>query len=1296
MFSNCYFFQRLGAKVLACFSIALLFIGQPITLSAQTPTEICDNGLDDDGDGLIDCYDQDCTCTGQCDDFYYTTCNADCFFLPSCDSITLGIQWVGDAETGTYSVLVAGDMDRDGIPEIVTYRTEGTELFIIDGATGQTKFVIISPSAMAGGTAPAMADLDNDGFGEFVIVANDRRIRCYGHTGLLKWTSPGQVGYGDRARFAVPNIADFDHDGNPEINIGNQVFSGQTGALLAEAGPGASAGEHPARVATNFSFASPVAMDVLPDAFCPDCDGLEIVAGNQVLAVNLNTGVVTPIVTAPAAFSDGFTSIADFDRDGDLDALVQGWKNGVNTVYCWDIQTPAVMREFQLPTNWGDGASRVNVADLTGDGTLEISFVEFPKLYALNNDFSLLWELLAIDPSSITCSSVYDFCGDGSADVIYRGVDFLMVIEGATGQVKWQDNCLSATHIENPLVLDVDGDGQTEIVIQCGQNGQIFQGTVVAYEAVGLPGISSRRVWNQHAYFNTNINEDLSVPRIQQNTHIVGDSVRMNSFLNQFFNPTFPAPDGAVSAPTFTCIGDSLEISLTICNPGDNKLPLQTPVSAYRGNPQTTAALWVGAAPLGFDLAPDSCRTLSFRIPRVANDSLFLVLNDDHSRPAPFDLQQDFPVTTIGECAFANNITALYFPYNPAVLNLGPDSLLCDNATLLLNAGGTDLVAWNWQDNSAGATFLVPDAGVYAVTVTDVCGITQTDTRVIGIDSSTVLLLGPDHVICQGETVALGQAGFDIYTWQPAPAVNCATCPSVNAGPGASGFVTLTAGLANGCYSIDSVYFTVYDTFNYTVDTVICYGREVDWFGTIIPPDQSRTFDLQTVHGCDSIVRVRVIGTTVGTYLISVDTAVCLGESLPYNGQTLLPGDERTFFLSAITGCDSTVFVKVLPKDTFATAENIVLCAGETTPIFGQPQGVSGTYRMTFTARNGCDSTHTVQLTVLPPILLSIDATPTCLNESDGVLTAAAGGGVPPFSYLWSVPGPNAPVLPNLPSGNFSLTVTDAADCTKTASATVPNFPSIEFDLAADSVRCFGEQNGSVLIGSPDPDVIFSLDGQAYFQQTVFDSLAAGGYTVFAQDVHGCIETQTVQVYEPPAVEVTLPPDASILLGESVPITMFLTIPADQLQFSWQDSSYLSCANCPDPIATPLNNIRYVLTVSNYAGCSDTDDMAIEVDKRLLLYVPNAIMPDAQFDLNSRFTLSYGPSVQTIRRLQIFDRWGGLVHEIRDALPDDNSRAWDGRWKGKPVQPGVYVWSLELQIVDGRVETLGGQVTVVR
>ena len=127
---------------------------------AQTVAEICDNGIDDDGDGLIDCYDQDCTCTGQCDSFYYKTCNADCYYVPPCDQINLGIQWTSEAEVGTYSPLVAGDMDKDGIPDIVTYANERPDIYIIDGATGLTKVHIVGPTDYPGGTAPAIADLD--------------------------------------------------------------------------------------------------------------------------------------------------------------------------------------------------------------------------------------------------------------------------------------------------------------------------------------------------------------------------------------------------------------------------------------------------------------------------------------------------------------------------------------------------------------------------------------------------------------------------------------------------------------------------------------------------------------------------------------------------------------------------------------------------------------------------------------------------------------------------------------------------------------------------------------------------------------------------------------------------------------------------------------------------------------------------------------------------------------------------------------------------------------------------------
>ncbi|MCB0543252.1 MAG: VCBS repeat-containing protein [Lewinellaceae bacterium] len=1274
----------------------LFFLFAPFFLYSQS-AEICDNGIDDDGDGLIDCYDQDCTCTGQCDDFYYTTCNADCYYIPPCGQISLGVQWTAEAETGTYSTLAAGDMDGDGIPDVVTYRVEAEDIFIIDGATGATKVHIVAPTIWPGGTAPAIADLDHDGFGELVMVGFDRLLYCYEHDGTLKYTSAAPVGFAPRYRFAVPNIADFDHDGWAEVNIGNQVFNGQTGALLASGGANVSAGEHPARVAVGFSFASPVAMDVLPDSFCPDCAGLEIVAGNQVLSVNLNTGAVTPVVTAPPEVSDGFTSIADFDGDGDLDAIVQGQNTttNFNTIYCWDLQTSTILRQFKLLNNWQEGASRVNIADLNGDGNLEVSFVSYPRLYALRNNFTIMWTRTINDASSITCSSVFDFCGDGSADIVYRDQDKLRVINGASGQISWEDVCTSATHIENPLVLDVDADGQTEIVIECGSDpNNLTAGTVVAYEAVGTPGIASRQVWNQHAYFNTNINDDLSVPRYQQNPHIIGDSLKMNTFMNQFFNPTFPSPDGVLSLDNVSCDRDSLVLSVTLCNTGDNLLPPQTPVSAYIGNPQAVAAQWLGAVPLGFDLKPDSCRSFTFRIPRVANDSVFIVLNDDSSLPAPYSLSQDFPVTAIGECGFTNNIASFYYAYQPDAIELGQDTAICDNTTIPLDVSGNDLVGWQWTDGTMSATYTVPDAGTYGVTVTDICGITQTDEIIVTIDSSTVVYLGEDQALCAGEMTSLSQSGFDFYNWS-GNGLSCSNCPDVTISPSTSGFVILQAGFANGCVNTDTMYLAVRDTFNYAVDTTICYGRTVLWNGEVIPPDSNRTFYLQTIYGCDSTVHVRVHGTQAGTFNIQVDTAVCLGSTLSMNGAQLPPGAAETFYLSAVTGCDSTVFVTVAPKDTFSTAESRAICAGESSLIFGQNQNASGTYRQTFMAKNGCDSTHTVQLTVFDPITLEVDGTPACFNEATGALWATAAGSAPPFDYSWSVAGANGPEVDELPAGNYSVTVTDANDCTETADAVVSAYPPILFSAISDSASCFGVPDGSITITSPDSSLLYSLDGDVFAQNLYYGDLTGGLYDVYAQDIYGCIDTLPIGVLQPPQLAVVLPADTTLRLGDSLDIFV-QTFGLGPFTYAWSDSFYLSCSDCPNPVSKPLSDVRYYLTVTDKNGCTTTEDLLLEVEHILDAYIPNVFAPLSSSDQNSRFELNFGPAAQRVRLLRVFDRWGNLMYELKDAAPNDNSRAWDGRHRGKLVMPGVYTWMLQVELVDGSILKYHGDLTIVR
>ena len=90
------------------------------------------------------------------------------------------------------------------------------------------------------------------------------------------------------------------------------------------------------------------------------------------------------------------------------------------------------------------------------------------------------------------------------------------------------------------------------------------------------------------------------------------------------------------------------------------------------------------------------------------------------------------------------------------------------------------------------------------------------------------------------------------------------------------------------------------------------------------------------------------------------------------------------------------------------------------------------------------------------------------------------------------------------------------------------------------------------------------------------------------------------------------------------------------------------------------------------------------------LFTPNG---DGANDL---FLVQGGRGVQTVKTFRVFDRWGELVHEAVDVAPNDIAGAWDGRFKGKQMNSGVFVWYAEIEYTDGYVETLRGDVTLVK
>jgi gliding motility-associated-like protein len=101
------------------------------------------------------------------------------------------------------------------------------------------------------------------------------------------------------------------------------------------------------------------------------------------------------------------------------------------------------------------------------------------------------------------------------------------------------------------------------------------------------------------------------------------------------------------------------------------------------------------------------------------------------------------------------------------------------------------------------------------------------------------------------------------------------------------------------------------------------------------------------------------------------------------------------------------------------------------------------------------------------------------------------------------------------------------------------------------------------------------------------------------------------------------------------------------------------------------------------------------VEKRIDIYIPNVFSPNLD-GFNDFWTLDAGTSVVALNSLQIFDRWGDMVYFWDSPIPVDEWPGWDGITRGDKVNPGVFVYYMEILLASGETVIKKGDVTVVR
>jgi hypothetical protein len=496
-----------------------------------------------------------------------------------------------------YGQVALGDVDSDGAPDIVGL------VEVVNGPSG-------------GGGGGSDSNPSNSGTGDTAVVFDDPPVfaedpvcfaGAWAPDGAVLWVSATPL---DCAGHAVA-LADLEGDGAVEVILGAHVLDGATGEQLWEGAAGGE-GRYPAyKQVGDISFA----LDL-------DGNGLqEVIAGSTVYTYD---GRVR--CTVGADFDDGFPAAADFDGDGVGEFVLVG--NGAAHVHDVDCRLQAFW-----PLQGAGNGGPPTIADFDGDGTPEIGVAEATTYTVYEGDGSVVWSMPTTDASSYaTGSSVFDFDADGRAEVVYGDEMTLWVFDGATGAVRLQDDRHSSRTLhEYPVVADVDGDGQAEIVVSQGggHHDDAEAGLYVLGSASGA-WFGDRQVWNQHAFSITNINDDLSVPAPglanwpTYNTFRSGDLAPVSSGRTS---------DAIAYAQVCAeeCVGTNLQVAVRLGNGGMSAMRSGVPISAYAE--VGGARVWLQTLRTSTVLeSGTNSRTLTFTFPAdaVPEGIVWIVADDDN------------------------------------------------------------------------------------------------------------------------------------------------------------------------------------------------------------------------------------------------------------------------------------------------------------------------------------------------------------------------------------------------------------------------------------------------------------------------------------------------------------------------------------------------------------------------------------------------------------------------------------------------------------------------------------------
>jgi gliding motility-associated-like protein len=198
-----------------------------------------------------------------------------------------------------------------------------------------------------------------------------------------------------------------------------------------------------------------------------------------------------------------------------------------------------------------------------------------------------------------------------------------------------------------------------------------------------------------------------------------------------------------------------------------------------------------------------------------------------------------------------------------------------------------------------------------------------------------------------------------------------------------------------------------------------------------------------------------------------------------------------------------------------------------------------------------------------------------------------------------------------------------------------------------------------------------------------------GTYRISLVDKNNCSLDKDVIVRNPELFQIRLPDDIQIQLGDSFRLLARTNHKLDT--FWWSDKTIKKL----DTILHPLESTNYTFNAVDSLGCRQSAVMQVIVQKKQYSYAPTVFSPNGD-GRNDYFIIYGSPTVKSIDNMQVYDRWGDLIYMSPHVYPARDDAGWDGRARGKDAPPAVYIYTAIVTYLDGRQETIQGDVLLMR